>query len=171
MMPTKFPHAPLVSSPYSMTLRPIKQVERLKDDLSRSSRTNYAPRLPPSKDIRNIWYAASKAVYARYATALNNTVPITELPESYDLRSLSIVQSQTEHLERLVNDLLDLSQVQWGQFNLHYETFYLADLLTEMFALYRQALNNITFPLISKRRDKGAGRSCPSRSGCWQYPG
>jgi len=52
-----------------------------------------------------------------------------EPPESYDLRSLLIVQSQAEHLERLVNDLLDLSRVQWGQLHLHYSTFYLADLL------------------------------------------
>jgi two-component system phosphate regulon sensor histidine kinase PhoR len=44
---------------------------------------------------------------------------------------LNIIQSQTEHLERLVNDLLDLSQVQWGQLNLNYESFYLADILSE----------------------------------------
>jgi len=30
-----------------------------------------------------------------------------------------------------VNDLLDLSQMQWGQWNLSFETFYLADLLVE----------------------------------------
>ncbi len=54
-----------------------------------------------------------------------------EPPESYDLRSLNIVQSQTEHLERLVNDLLDLSRVQWGELHLQYSTFYLADVLAE----------------------------------------
>jgi PAS domain S-box-containing protein len=54
-----------------------------------------------------------------------------EPPESYDLRSLNIVQSQTEHLERLVNDLLDLSRVQWGELHLQYTTFYLADILAE----------------------------------------
>src|SRR5260370_33339594 len=57
--------------------------------------------------------------------------PAVEPPESYDLRSLYIVQSQAEHLERLVNDLLDLSRVQWGQLDLHPTTFYLADLLAE----------------------------------------
>jgi two-component system, OmpR family, phosphate regulon sensor histidine kinase PhoR len=41
------------------------------------------------------------------------------------------VQSQTDHLERLVNDLLDLSRVQWGELNLHYSSFYLADVLAE----------------------------------------
>lgn len=54
-----------------------------------------------------------------------------ELPESYDLRSLNIIQSQTDHLERLVNDLLDLSRVQASDLRLHYSSFYLADLLTE----------------------------------------
>lgn len=56
---------------------------------------------------------------------------IAEPPESYDLRSLNIVQSQTEHLERLVNDLLDLSRVQWGELHLQYSTFYMADVLAE----------------------------------------
>jgi two-component system phosphate regulon sensor histidine kinase PhoR len=54
-----------------------------------------------------------------------------EPPESYDLRSLQIVQSQSEQLERLVNDLLDLSRAQWGEMNLQYSSFYLADALTE----------------------------------------
>jgi len=56
---------------------------------------------------------------------------LAEPPESYDLRSLHIVQSQTEHLERLVNDLLDLSRVQWGELHLQYSNFHLADLLSE----------------------------------------
>ncbi len=54
-----------------------------------------------------------------------------EPPESYDLRSLQIVQSQSEQLERLVNDLLDLSRAQWGEMNLQYSSFYLADALSE----------------------------------------
>ncbi len=56
---------------------------------------------------------------------------MAEAPEVYDLRSLSIVQSQAEHLERLVSDLLDLSRVQWGQLHLQHSSFYLADLLAE----------------------------------------
>ncbi len=59
------------------------------------------------------------------------TGSLTELPESYDLRSLNIVQSETEHLERLVSDLLDLSRVQWGELELQYTSFYLTDVLTE----------------------------------------
>jgi two-component system phosphate regulon sensor histidine kinase PhoR len=59
------------------------------------------------------------------------TGPLAELPEGYDLRSLNIVQSETEHLERLVSDLLDLSRVQWGELELQYTSFYLTDVLTE----------------------------------------
>src|SRR5205085_3549969 len=68
---------------------------------------------------------------ARQEQLQHRTAPTTELPESFDLRSLHIVQSQTEHLERLVNDLLDLSRVQWGNLHLHYTSFFLADVLAE----------------------------------------
>jgi signal transduction histidine kinase len=61
----------------------------------------------------------------------SKVVTTVDLPESYDLRSLSIVQSQADHLERLVNDLLDLSRVQWGKLQLQYSSFYLTDVLSE----------------------------------------
>jgi signal transduction histidine kinase len=67
----------------------------------------------------------------RQAQARQPEQPAAEMPESYDLRSLNIIQSQTDHLERLVNDLLDLSRVQSSDLRLHYSSFYLADLLTE----------------------------------------
>src|SRR5207244_12240332 len=60
-----------------------------------------------------------------------STGSLTEPPESYDLRSLNIVKSETELLERLVSDLLDLSRVQWGELDLQYTSFYLADVLAE----------------------------------------
>ena len=108
-----------------------KQVERLKDDfvsvVSHELRT-------PLTAIKGYTQHLVRRIERRLRKLRDDSeqvVPVTELPESYDLRSLNIVQSQTEHLERLVNDLLDLSEVQWGQLNLHCETFYLADLLTE----------------------------------------
>jgi two-component system phosphate regulon sensor histidine kinase PhoR len=68
-------------------------------------------------------------------------------PESYDLRSLQIVQSQSEQLERLVNDLLDLSRAQWGEINLHYTSFYLADTLTERIQLAQVSAEEHTITL------------------------
>jgi signal transduction histidine kinase len=109
----------------------IKQVERLKDDfvsvVSHELRT-------PLTAIKGYTQHLVRRVERRLRkarTVPENSTLVNELPESYDLHSLNIVQSQTEHLERLVNDLLDLSQVQWGKLNLHYETFYLADVLAE----------------------------------------
>jgi len=116
-----------------------KQIERLKDDfvsvVSHELRT-------PLTAIKGYTQHLVRRIERRLrlknqspeqtATITTGTTSTPENPESYDLRSLSIIQSQTEHLERLVNDLLDLSQVQWGQLHLHYEDFSLGDLLAEM---------------------------------------
>ncbi|HVU69738.1 MAG TPA: ATP-binding protein [Ktedonobacteraceae bacterium] len=77
----------------------------------------------------------------------NPDAPQKEPPESYDLRSLQIVQSQSEQLERLVNDLLDLSRAQWGEMNLQYSSFYLADALTERVQLAQVSAEEHTIML------------------------
>ena len=76
-----------------------------------------------------------------------------ELPESYDLRSLQIVQSQSEHLERLVNDLLDLSRVQCGEMNLQYTNFHLADVLAECAQLAQVSAEEHTITLDIQVQD------------------
>jgi signal transduction histidine kinase len=106
-----------------------KQVERLKDEfvsvVSHELRT-------PLTAIKGYTQHLARRVERRVRKIRTESpTPNDEPAESYDLRSLNIIQSQTEHLERLVNDLLDLSQVQWGQLNLNYESFYLADVLSE----------------------------------------
>jgi signal transduction histidine kinase len=108
-----------------------KQIEKLKDEfvsvVSHELRT-------PLTAIKGFTQHLIRRIDRRLRKArqeLNNLASAGELPESYDLRSLNIVQSQTEHLERLVNDLLDLSRVQWGNLNLQYASFFLADVLAE----------------------------------------
>jgi PAS domain S-box-containing protein len=106
-----------------------KQVEHLKDEfvsvVSHELRT-------PLTAIKGYTQHLIRRIERRLRKMRGaTTVPSSEPPESYDLRNLSIIQSQTEHLERLVNDLLDLSQVQWGKLELHLEFFFLVDLLTD----------------------------------------
>ncbi len=116
-----------------------KQVERLKDEfvsvVSHELRTpltaikGYTQHLVRRLERR--LRAVRQAQTQAQATQKLQEPNAPEPPETYDLRSLYIVQSQAEHLERLVNDLLDLSRVQWGHLELHPETFFLADLLAE----------------------------------------
>lgn len=106
-----------------------KQVERLKDEfvsvVSHELRT-------PLTSIKGYTQHLIRRIERRVRKLREQTPPTVqpvELPESIDLRSLAIVQSQTEHLERLVDELLDRSRIQWGQLVLKYENFYLSDLL------------------------------------------
>src|SRR5450432_2365062 len=109
----------------------IKQVERLKDDFVSVVSHELRTPLTAIKGYTQHLVRRMERRLRKARTTPENSALVNESPESYDLRSLNIVQSQTEHLERLVNDLLDLSQVQWGKLNLHYETFYLSDVLSE----------------------------------------
>lgn len=106
-----------------------KQVERLKDEfvsvVSHELRT-------PLTSIKGYTQHLIRRIERRVRKLREQTprdAQPVELPESIDLRSLAIVQSQTEHLERLVDELLDRSRIQWGQLILKYENFHLADLL------------------------------------------
>jgi two-component system phosphate regulon sensor histidine kinase PhoR len=109
----------------------IKQVEHMKDEFVSVVSHELRTPLTAIKGYTQHLMRRIERRIRKYTGEHENAAAITELPESYDLRSLSIIQSQTDHLERLVNDLLDLSQMQWGQWNLSFETFYLADLLVE----------------------------------------
>lgn len=129
-----------------------KQVEKLKDEfvsvVSHELRTpltaikGYTQHLMRRLDKRLRQQRAAGAIDLQ-----------KELPESYDLRSLQIVQSQSEQLERLVNDLLDLSRVQWGELNLQYTSFYLADVLTERVKLAQVSAEEHTITLNIEVQD------------------
>ena len=111
-----------------------KQIEKLKDEFV--SVVSHELRSPLTA-IKGYTQHLVRRIERRLRKAqqehlkLGKVVTTVDLPESYDLRSLSVVQSQADHLERLVNDLLDLSRVQWGKLHLQYSRFNLVDVLSE----------------------------------------
>src|SRR5438876_1319416 len=131
----------------------IKQIEKLKDEfvsiVSHELRT-------PLTAIKGYTQHLIRRIERRLREARQkqeSTDPLIELPESYDLRSLNIVQSETEHLERLVSDLLDLSRVQWGELDLQYTSFYLADVLAERVRLAQVSAEQHTIILDIQTQD------------------
>lgn len=105
-----------------------KQIEKLKDEfvsvVSHELRT-------PLTSIKGYTQHLARRIERRLRRVRHEQpgANIAELPEAIDLRNLVIVQSQADHLERLVNDLLDLSRVQWGRLNLSFTDFNLVDAL------------------------------------------
>ena len=129
-----------------------KQVERLKDEfvsvVSHELRT-------PLTSIKGYTQHLIRRLERRVRRIREQTsIPSEDVPESIDLRSLAIVQSQTEHLERLVNELLDRSRLQWGgQLVLNYDEFYLSDLLSSIIRTVQSGTEQHTLLLDIQARE------------------
>jgi len=109
-----------------------KQIEKLKDEfVSVVSHELRSPLTAIKGYTQHLMRRIDRRLRKAQQEQQSSAISAVDLPENYDLRSLSIIQGQADHLERLVNDLLDLSQVQWGKLHLQYSSFYLADVLVE----------------------------------------
>ena len=108
-----------------------KQIEKLKDEFVSIVSHELRSPLTAIKGYTQHLVRRIERRLRKMQQEQEKAISAADLPESYDLRSLGIIQSQTDHLERLVNDLLDLSRVQWGKLHLQYSNFYLADVLAE----------------------------------------
>src|SRR6266487_1476917 len=109
-----------------------KQIEKLKDEfVSVVSHELRSPLTAIKGYTQHLMRRIDRRLRKTQQEQQSSAISGVDLPENYDLRSLSIIQGQADHLERLVNDLLDLSQVQWGKLHLQYSSFYLADVLVE----------------------------------------
>jgi two-component system phosphate regulon sensor histidine kinase PhoR len=134
-------------------ITPSKHVERLKDEfVSVVSHELRTPLTAIKGYTQHLVRRIERRLRKTRSSQLESSTTVKDLPENYDLRSLNIVQSQTEHLERLVNDLLDLSQVQWGQLQLRPEAFYLADLLADMVRSVQSSAEQHTISLQIKAK-------------------
>ncbi len=107
-----------------------QQIEKWKDDfLSSISHELRTPLTPIKGYTQHLLRRAERRMAAASAEADGQ---IGSPPaESYEQRCLSIIQSEAEHLERLVNNLLDFSLLQQEALRLHPIEFDLAELVRQ----------------------------------------
>lgn len=106
-----------------------KQIEKWKDEfLSSVSHELRTPLTPIKGYTQHLLRRAERRMAEAAGDSVEGMIQ-QSAPESYEHRCLGIVQSEAEHLERLVNNLLDFSLLQRGTIQLHLVEFDLADLV------------------------------------------
>ena len=108
-----------------------KHVEKWKDDFLSSVSHELRTPLTPIKGYTQHLLRRAERRLAETASAEADGQAPQPASERYEHRCLGIIQSEAEHLERLVNNLLDFSLLQRGAIQLHSQTFDLADLVKQ----------------------------------------
>jgi two-component system phosphate regulon sensor histidine kinase PhoR len=109
-----------------------KQIEKWKDEFLSSVSHELRTPLTPIKGYTQHLLRRVERRLAETASETGDGHVRQAAPESYEHHCLEIIQSEAEHLERLVNNLLDFSLLQRGALQLHVLEFDLAELLKQM---------------------------------------
>jgi signal transduction histidine kinase len=108
-----------------------QHMEKWKDDfLSSVSHELRTPLTPIKGYTQHLMRRAARRM-AETASADGDEQSEPSDSETYEQRCLGIIQSEAEHLERLVNNLLDFSLLQRGVIQLHPMEFDLAELISQ----------------------------------------
>lgn len=108
-----------------------KQIEKWKDEFLSSVSHELRTPLTPIKGYTQHLLRRAERQLAEAASDEADGHINQSAPESYEHRCLGIIQSEAEHLERLVNNLLDFSLLQRGTMQLHPLEFDLAELVRQ----------------------------------------
>jgi len=120
------------SQPLTLSDTPDEQqIEKWKDDFLSSISHELRTPLTPIKGYTQHLLRRAERRMAAAASAEADGQISPPPAESYEQRCLSIIQSEAEHLERLVNNLLDFSLLQQGAVRLHPVEFDLAELVRQ----------------------------------------
>jgi signal transduction histidine kinase len=108
-----------------------QHMEKWKDDFLSSVSHELRTPLTPIKGYTQHLLRRAARRMAETASANGDGQSGPSASETYEHRCLGIIQSEAEHLERLVNNLLDFSLLQRGAIQLHPMEFDLAELVRQ----------------------------------------
>jgi PAS domain S-box-containing protein len=63
-------------------------------------------------------------------------------PQDKQRRFLGIIHSLTKHLLQIINDIVDISKIEANQLSIYEETFYLTDLMHEIYNTFAEEIQN-----------------------------
>ncbi len=81
-----------------------------------------------------------------------------DYPREKQRQFLGIIHSRTRHLLQIINDIVDVSKIEANQIALQFESFYLNDLMDELYNVFRNERSVYGKPYLQIVVDKGLDR-------------